>query len=71
MAYDEGNAYIELTLVFHFLSDNAVLVSETEDSDKEWLPLSRSKVPDLSDAEKGDIITLETQEWLAINKGFV
>lgn len=61
---------LELRVMVHRVTEQAFLVSETEDlQDAVWLP--RSQVDDGDTAVAGEICDVLVPEWLAIQKGLV
>jgi len=58
---------ITLSLLLHFKTDKAVLVSETAETEKVWLPLSL-----VSEGETGEeTVEITLPEWLALQKGLI
>lgn len=60
---------VDLTLIRVHETDKAVLVSETEDSDKEvWLPKSQIEI---EKTKKYNVIVVTMPEHLAHSKGLI
>lgn len=55
----------------HHETGAAILVSDSETSERFWLPLSQCEVKtvDLGELGKPDLVELDIPEWLARSKG--
>lgn len=58
---------VDIDVVLHHRTERAVLVSETDDSEKMWLPLSQIEIEHGS----GDCWRVSAPEWLLRNKGLI
>lgn len=61
---------VEATVILHKETEKALLVSETEDGEKVWLPKSQIEVLKTT-AGEFDIIEISLPEWLAKKSGLV
>ena len=61
---------VEATVILHKETEKALLVSETEDSEKFWLPKSQIEVLKTT-AGEFDVIEISLPEWLAKKSGLV
>ena len=59
---------IDLTLFKHTFTERAILVSETGEGPKVWLPLSQIEC---EPSDKDNVIAVTMPEWLAIEKRLV
>ncbi len=63
---------LEFTLVYHRETEFALLVSETEDSIKIWLPKSQVQVENVETDRYGTCtLEIEIPEWLAEKKELI
>lgn len=58
---------VDLTMILHHQTPSAILVSDTEDGEKVWLPKSRIELEDVS----GRIVVVTMPERLALEKGLI
>lgn len=60
---------VDVDLYLHHETDKALLVSEDEDSDKHWIPLSQIEwVPSKRHKRQG---TATMPEWMAKERGWI
>lgn len=60
----------EATVILHSETEKALLVSETEDGKKIWLPKSQIEVLKMTSGEF-DVIEISLPEWLAQKSGLI
>lgn len=60
---------VDLTLVYFRDTDKAILVADTEDSTKVWLP--KSEIEYEFDADHAGVVDVTLPEWLAKDKGLI